>query len=341
MTGYELNLLGLYAPLVGWTGLGLLLGSRLPKAIADGLGKGLFWIGVPLSVVGFLRHADLSGPIWIAPLIAWAAILLGLGLAWLGIWGLQRQQSGACGATRSTHPTRIDNQRADTPLSGQQQPDRLYPPPTRGSFLLSAMVGNTGYLGYPVTLALVGPGLFGWALFYDMLGTMFGAYGLGVLLAARFGQGTRSPQQMLGTLLLNPALWGFIAGLWLRDIPLPPLLDNGLKAVAWGSIALSLILIGMRLSQLQLQHSLKLASFGLGIKMLVVPLLLGAGISWLGIHGAPRLVMVLQMAMPPAFATLMLTEAYDLDRELTVTALAGGSLALLALIPFWLWLFPI
>jgi predicted permease len=337
MAGYELNLLGLYAPLVGWTGLGLLLGSRLPKAIADGLGKGLFWVGVPLSVVGFLRNADLSGPIWIAPLIAWAAILLGLGLAWLGIWGLQHRQGGSCGVAR----TGTASEHTGETLAGPQQPDRLYPPPTCGSFLLSAMVGNTGYLGYPVTLALVGPGLFGWALFYDMLGTMFGAYGLGVFLAARFGQGTRSPRQMIGTLLLNPALWGFIAGLWLRDIPLPPLLDTGLKAGAWVSIALSLILIGMRLSQLHLQRSLKLASFGLGIKMLVVPLLLGAGISWLGIRGAPRLVMVLQMGMPPAFATLMLTEAYDLDRELTVTALAGGSLALLALLPLWLWLFPI
>lgn len=341
MAGYELNLVGLYAPLVGWTGLGLLLGPRLPKAIADGLGKGLFWVGVPLSVVGFLRHADLSGPIWIAPLIAWAAILLGLGLAWLGIRGLQHRQGALRGVARSAHRTRTANADADDPLPDRQRLDRLYPPPTCGSFLLSAMVGNTGYLGYPVTLALVGPGLFGWALFYDMLGTMFGAYGLGMFLATQFGQGSRSPRQMFGTLLLNPALWGFIAGLWLREMPLPPLLDAGLKAGAWSSIALSLILIGMRLSQLQLQHSLKLASFSLGIKMLVVPLLLGAGISWLGISGAPRLVMVLQMAMPPAFATLMLTEAYDLDRELTVTALAGGSLVLLALIPFWLWLFPI
>ena len=308
MAGQQLNLIGLYAPLVGWVGLGLLLGSRLPRAIADGLGKGLFWVGVPISVIGFLRHADLSGRIWIAPVIAWVAIFLGLGLAWAGMQRLQIQS--------------------------------LYPPPTRGSFLLSAMVGNTGYLGYPVTLALVGPELFGWALFYDMLGTMFGAYGLGVFLAARFGQGTRSLRQMTGTLLLNPALWGFVAGLWLRDMPLPPPLDVGLKAIAWGSIALSLILIGMRLSQLRLQRSLQLASLSLGIKMLVVPLLLGGIISWLGLGGAPRLVMVLQMAMPPAFATLMLTEAYDLDRELTVTALAGGSLALLALLPFWLWLFP-
>jgi malate permease and related proteins len=59
----------------------------------------------------------------------------------------------------------------------------------------------------------------------------------------------------------------------------------------------------------------------------------------LGITGNPLLVIVLQMAMPPAFATLVIAEAYDLDRELTVTTLAIGSVALLLLLPLWLWLF--
>lgn len=40
--------------------------------------------------------------------------------------------------------------------------------------------------------------------------------------------------------------------------------------------------------------------------------------------------------MPPAIATLVLTEEYDLDRELTVTALAVGYLAALFTLPLWL-----
>jgi len=38
-----------------------------------------------------------------------------------------------------------------------------------GQFSLAAMVGNTGYLGYPITLAFAGTQYFGWALFYDLL----------------------------------------------------------------------------------------------------------------------------------------------------------------------------
>jgi hypothetical protein len=58
--------------------------------------------------------------------------------------------------------------------------------------------------------------------------------------------------------------------------------------------------------------------------MLIVPLILGIGLSWLGISGPPHLVLMLQMGMPPAFATLVIAEAYNLDREMTVTALAVG-----------------
>ncbi len=47
----------------------------------------------------------------------------------------------------------------------------------------------------------------------------------------------------------------------------------------------------------------------------------------------------LQMAMPPAFATLVLAETYNLDRDLAVTAIAIGSTALLFTLPIWLLLF--
>jgi hypothetical protein len=45
------------------------------------------------------------------------------------------------------------------------------------------------------------------------------------------------------------------------------------------------------------------------------------------------------MAMPPAFATLILAEVYELDRELSVTAVAVGSISLLLTLPIWLLLF--
>jgi predicted permease len=45
------------------------------------------------------------------------------------------------------------------------------------------------------------------------------------------------------------------------------------------------------------------------------------------------------METPPSFATLVLAEAFNLDRELAVTNLAMGSTLLLLTLPLWLFLF--
>ena len=328
------KLLELYIPLVGLVLLGLILGSKLPKAVPVYLGKFLFWIGVPVSNVAFLRRADLSAPIWIAPIVAWGAILLGASLAWAWIsWQAYLEIKGR-GGRGVGEAGEVENGYVRPNL-----PKPAWSQPTQGSFILAAMVGNTGYLGYPVTLAFVGTQYFALALFYDLLGTTLAAYGLGVVLAAHFGRGAQSHWQLVQAFLINPTLWSFGFGLACRQLPLPTAVEVSLHRLAWIIVALSLVLIGMRLSQLNSWHSLPQASISLGIKMLLVPLILGSSLSLFGLRGSTQLVIVLQMAMPPAFATLVISEAYNLDRDLTVTALAAGSAALLVTLPLWLWLF--
>jgi len=302
------NLLELYAKLIGLALIGFILGRILPAKVPMRLGQWLFWIGVPTSIVAFLRKTDLSGQVWVAPTVAYTAILCGAVLAWLVIYLIE---------------LRINI---------------TIPSSTQGSLILAAMVGNTGYLGYPVVLSLVGTQYFAWALFYDLLGTTLGAYGFGVALAAKFGSGSQnsdrnSPQetlrkernQVLKAILINPALWSFGVGLLLRQVPLPDIAVFCLDFVAWSAIASSLILIGMRLSQLSSWGSLKLASISLIIKMVFVPFVLGICLHRFGLTGKIAQVIVLQMAMPPAFATLVLAETFNLDRELAVTAVSVGS----------------
>ncbi len=302
------KLIELYLPLVGLVLLGLILGRYLSAQVPKLLGQFLFWVGVPVSIVAFLHTADLSGQLWVASALAWIAILFGAFFAWVWLqWQAYRKKT-------------IVNS-------------------TKGSLLLIAMLGNTGYLGYPVTLALVGPQYFAWALFYDLLGTALGAYGLGVALAAYFGGGVHSQWQMVKAIAINPTLWSFGFGLLFRSVAITPLAESCLKTFAWCVVALSLILIGMRLSQINSWHSLPLSMVSLSIKMLLVPLILGSILPLLGLKGAIARVIVLQMAMPPAFATLVIAEAYNLDRELAVTAMAVGYAGFLVTLPIWLWLF--
>lgn len=318
-----MNLLQLYIPLILWVGLGVILGRALPPVVAHRLGRGLFWVGVPVGIAIFLRQADLTGNIWIAPVVCWGAVLLGAAIAWGWI---QRQSHTSSQSTPSS----------------QSKP---WTSPTQGSFLNASMFGNTGYLGYPVTLALVGPQYFGWAVFYDTLGSTLAAYGIGVAMASNFGDNPMVDQQpnhvrrTLKAVIKNPALWGFGTGIAFQPVELLDSVERVLQGIAWTVIALSLALLGMRLSRVPFRANLTKASVSLGIKMLIVPLLVGGVVSLVGLTGAPRLVLVLQAAMPPAFATLILAEAYNLDRDLTVTNLAIGSIVLLLTLPIWLAIF--
>lgn len=318
----------IYAPLCGGVLVGMVasfvlglprlqrLTERPLKAQAPALvGRFLFWVGVPGSLIHFLRQADLSGGVWIAPAMAWVAFGVSLLLAW--VW------------------LRIQF--------------RQWTDPAKGAFLISAMVGNTGYIGYPVILLLpqLGTDYFGWAVFYDLLGTVFGAYGLGIMIGARYGQGVGAArsltpwQQSLRALLTAPTFPALLIGLLLRPVDLPPWLDRGLQGFAWSMVMLSLVLMGMRLQQLRSWHKVPPAIAATTLRMLVAPLVVGLILTFAGIGTAPRLVVILQAGMPSALATLVLTETFNLDRDLAVTCVGVSSAVLLLTLPLWLWLFPV
>jgi len=328
----ENPLLKLYATLIGWVLLGFLLGRTLPKSASKYLGLVLFWFGVPLLIVASLRGRDLSGSIWIAPVTAWIAIAVGAAFAWIWIdlgLGDERLKRISRGL--------------QSVEGGSLTQDTSWSNPTQGSFLLAMMVGNTGYMGFPVILTLVGQEYFAWALLFDLLGSTLGAYGLGVAIAAHYGRSGEQQYEwwkpLTKAMLRNPALWSLIIGLSIRNLQLPQIAEQALGILSTPVIPASLIMIGMQLSQLSSLGKLRQSSVCLIIKMLLVPLVVGTGLMFFGITGAPRLALVLQMSMPPAFATIVIAQAYNLDRDLSVTALAFGSVGLLFTLPVWVWLF--
>lgn len=299
-------ILRLYGQLGISVAIGYGLGKLLPKYVPNWLGQFLFWVGSPLSIVIFIYRADLSAQVWIAPIAAWLASLLGLGLAWG--WMQWRGED-------------FKNLR------------------TRASFLLTSMFGNTGYIGFPIILALVGEKYAGWALFYDLLGTVLGVYTLGIFLVSSIGTDSQGVGHLWKSLIINPALWSLGIGLVMRPIKIPVALETVLLDFGWAMVFVSLMLIGMRLSELNSWSGLGQTRISLGIKMLIVPLVLGWGLSLFGIRGEPQLVLVIQMGVPPAIASLVLAEIYDLDRDLTVGAIAIGSSCFLLTLPLWLLLF--
>jgi malate permease and related proteins len=339
MLTLENPIVQLYTRLIGGVLAGFILGHVLPKVSSSYLGKFLFFVGTPFSIIAFMRRAQLSGAILIAPLTAWIAIFVGAGLAWIWIdIGVSDERLKAI-SRGIKYVTQLDPEAAIALESPELKTS--WSKRTQGSFLLAMMVGNTAFLGIPVILSLLGTEYFAWGLFYELLGTAMGVNILGIVIASHYGTVKKS-QGWLGpiqAILKNPALWAFAIGFFSRQIPLPTPIEEFLKTGAWCVISLSLMMIGMQLSKLTSLRNLKQGLTCLAIKMLLTPLVVGTGLMFFGITGAPRLLLVLQMGMPPSFSTTLLAEAFNLDRELAVTTVAIGCAALLFTIPIWMWLF--
>ncbi|OLP17973.1 transporter [Leptolyngbya sp. 'hensonii'] len=332
----ENPLINLYASLIGWAVLGYVLGRLLPRSSPKYVGKALYWVGIPISIVAFMRRTNLTGYILIAPVAAWVAIIVGACLAWIWIeLGVNDERLKALALGIKSNGEQDSDQRGMETAWGRG---------TQGSFLMAMMVGNTAYMGFPVVLSLVGPEYFVWAVLYNTFGTTLGLHGLGFTVAAHFGkrkegEQRQQSQNLVMVLLKNPALWSFVIGIAVQNIPLPGLVEQSLQTGAKTIVNLSLVLIGMQLSHLASLSKLNQAFTCLAIKMVAVPLIVGTGLMFFGVTGDPRLVIVLMMAMPPSFATILYAEAYNLDQELAVTAVVFGSISLLFTLPLWMFLF--
>lgn len=274
----------------------------------------MYWVGVPIEIFSLARQTTFDERARLAPIITIVSLLLGLVLGWIGLQ-----------------------------ISQRLQPDS--PPPTpaiKGSLLLCSMLGNTGFVGLAIVPFFVSVADLSWAVLYSVTQNVFGTYGLGVLVSSYYGRQGKGNNQwwmQLKDLLSVPSLWGFALGWLTRSIEIPELAESSLHASLWVVIPSAFILMGIRLSQIQGWQSLKFALVPALLKTIVMPLIVGIAISMLGMTGDRRLGLVLMSAMPCAFAGLILSEEYDLDRNLVASSIIVSTLIFLVMIPIWLYFY--
>jgi predicted permease len=283
--------------------VGLLLAGRFP-GLPGRLTPALISWGIPISLVALLLRTGFQPNLLSAALMAAAAS--GLGLALLRLPPLRR---------------RI--------------PDR--------SLQLGCIVGNTGYWGLPVALALLPAEALGYTIAFDLVATLI-TWGIGPLLVA---QGGTSDQPMLRLLATSPALRGMVLAVLLQQTPWSETLAAWLWWPARLVILVALALVGMRLGlTLQRRHARRARAQGLAFallgKLLVLPLMLLVLARLLGLHPLLRDAVVLQAAAPTAVSVLLLSEAAGAGRQEAAEGAASlllwsTALALLT-VPMWWWL---
>jgi hypothetical protein len=344
----------IYGPFAAWIGLGLLLPRFLPETAPLWLGRGLFWIGMPVEIFALARHTDLTHFSWITILAVFCTLLLGLGLAFVVFWLYQMAPSrgerpfaptvnasahSQIGIFRSENLLNLSGKDGEALTFNNALSLPALTPAQQGSFLLSAMLGNTGFVGLAIAASVMPPDHLGTAALFAVAHNVVGLYGFGVFIAHHYGHAEQSWWASVVSLFKVPSIWAFAAGLLSQSLTLPTSFDTLCDRSIWLVIPCAFVLMGMRLRHVRFQN-LKVALWPVLVKVGLMPIAIALLTFWVGITGEEQFTLVLMAGIPTALTILVLAEEYGLDRDIAAGGIALSMILLMPLLPFWLLLLP-
>ncbi|MEB3335045.1 MAG: AEC family transporter [Cyanobacteriota bacterium] len=199
---------------------------------------------------------------------------------------------------------------------------------------LGAAVGNTGYWGLPVALALLPPRALATVVAYDLAGTLI-TWSVGPLLLRG---GRRGGGSVLPLVASSPALHGVALFALLAHTPWRPVLAQALWWPARLVLLVALTLMGMRLGLCLKDRTLAFSPgvpWALVFKLLVVPALVWGLAGLLRLPPLDRQALVLQGAAPTALSVLLLAEVEGVEASLASTLVLVSTVSALVTVPLW------
>jgi len=171
---------------------------------------------------------------------------------------------------------------------------RLFPDKKRRAiFLVASLCGNTGNLGIPLGIAIFGE----MSVPYTTMINLANVFFVNILGVYIYSSGSFSPRQSVVNVVKMPILWSAVAALAFNAMGwhLPRNVESVLRLGAYASIVMQLLLFGIYLSQVRVEHIRKrlVAAVG-GVKFLLLPL-----VGWFVAH---------LFHMPPDAAKILLLE---------------------------------
>ncbi|MBQ8016825.1 MAG: AEC family transporter [Methanobrevibacter sp.] len=186
---------------------------------------------------------------------------------------------------------------------------------TLWSVLVTVMIANTAFMGYPVTLGIYGADGFLRAIFCDMA-TLCIFLILSFVLILKFGGTVKTAVRKIA---LFPPLWAVVLGLGFNffNIPIGPVIDNTVNYLGQGAIPLIMIALGLSIDFSALSRSKSMIAFTSVMKLAFFPIVAFIIVSQVGLVDLQHTVSVVEAAMPSGMMSLLLAITYKLDYELT------------------------
>lgn len=205
--------------------------------------------------------------------------------------------------------------------------------------LLCIPLGNTSFLGYPLTRAMLGEAALPYAVIYDQFGSflLLSTWGLWVL--ARYG-GDRPPtaREIAWRVVRFPPFVALVLALTVMPAAPPPVVDAILARLADALLPIVTFAVGLQVRLRLPRRELAPLVAGLISKLALLPLAAWGLVRLLDIDGVASSATVFESAMPPMITAGALASSHRLAPDLAAALVGYGVLLSLVTLPLWRWL---
>ncbi len=209
----------------------------------------------------------------------------------------------------------------------------------RAVLLLCVPLGNTSFLGYPLTQALLGDEALPVAVIYDQFGSFLILSTWGLWVLARYGGDARPTLADIGRKLIRfpPFLALGFALIAMPSAP-PVIVDTVLQRLSDALLPIVALAVGLNLKLRLPRDELQPLAAGLALKLLLLPMLALLLAFAFGLHGTMADTVVLETAMPPMITAAALAISHRLAPGLAAALVGYGTVLALITLPLWAWL---
>ena len=173
----------------------------------------------------------------------------------------------------------------------------------RAIFLVASLVGNTANLGIPLGIAIFGEASVPYTTMINLANVFF----VNIVGVYIYSSGSFTPKESVMNVVKMPILWSALAAIAVNvaGLQLPDALEQNLRLGAYASIVVQLLLFGIYLSQVRVEHIDWLLVRTVGaVKFFILPAAAWGLLHLAGAEGFVAKVVVMETLTPLAIANV-------------------------------------
>jgi hypothetical protein len=209
-----------------------------------------------------------------------------------------------------------------------------------GCLILTAGLGNTSFVGFPVIEAAYGKDALATALLVDQPGSFVVLSTVGIIVATLYSRHAMDAVAMARKILLFPPFIGFgiAVAMNLLDLHFPDSVRGGLLRIGNSVTPVALLAVGLQLRFEKRSKHLGFLALGLTYKLMLFPALLFLlYVVLLGGSGQVIRVSILEAAMAPMITASILATSHGLKPRLANMMVGVGIPLSLLTLALWYW----